>query len=250
MDVIKANINNLTALWKTGGQLAGKYIEESAYHLSIAASGEWPGKLWFTQPIDSQTLLDIQLKWNLNKLALPIWGDDIERRESMLKASGFEEKLTQIAMSVNLEDAPEHADRVGIQKVTTKPMAEIWSQLFQEAFGYEISAVTVYKTMDSIAYFIGKHDDAPVGTAVLFMDQQGIAGIHSMGVIPSQRRKGYAEALLMHMIHIARMKGATHATLQASDMGKGLYLKTGFQQDFIIKTFIQHKNSRTNEFTR
>jgi predicted acetyltransferase len=63
-----------------------------------------------------------------------------------------------------------------------------------------------------------------------------------MGVIPSQRRKGYAEELLIHMMNIGRMKGAKYATLQASDMGKRLYLKTGFQQDFIIKTFIKPQN--------
>ena len=242
MDLNKANINNLIALWKTGGRLAGKYIEESGYHLSIAASGEWPNKLWFTKPIDTQTLMDIQLKWNLTKLSLPIWGGDLEIRESMLKSSGFQEKLTQIAMSVNLEDAPGNVDRVIVQKVTSKPMAEIWSQLFKDAFGYEISADIVNRTMVSIDYFIGKHNGAPVGIAVLFMDQQGLAGIHSMGVIPSQRRKGYAEELLIHMMNIGRMKGANYATLQASDMGKRLYLKTGFQQDFIIKTFIKPQN--------
>jgi N-acetylglutamate synthase-like GNAT family acetyltransferase len=120
-------------------------------------------------------------------------------------------------------------------------MAKTWSQLFQDAFGYEISIDTVYKTKNSIEYYIGKHNGVPVGTAVLFVDSHGIAGIHSMGIIPSQRRKGYAEKLLIHMMNIAKIKGAAYATLQASDMGKGLYFKTGFQQDFIIKTFIKHK---------
>ncbi|WP_163381263.1 GNAT family N-acetyltransferase [Cyclobacterium sp. SYSU L10401] len=242
MDLIKANTNNLAALWKTGGRLAGQYIEEPSYRLSISGSGEWPNKLWFTKPMDMQAIMDIQLQWNMDKLSLPVWGDDLHRQELMLKAYGFEEKLTQVAMSMNLKDAPDHAERVIIQKVTSKPLAEIWSQLFQEAFGYEISADTVSRTMNSIEYFIGKHDGVPVGTAVLFVDPNGIAGIHSMGIIPSQRRKGYAEELLIHMMNIARIKGVTNATLQASDMGKGLYFKIGFQQDFIIKTFIKHKN--------
>ncbi|NHE59678.1 GNAT family N-acetyltransferase [Cyclobacterium plantarum] len=242
MNLIKANTNNLTTLWAAGGQLAGQYIEESGYRLSIAGSGEWPNKLWFTQPMDMQAIMDIQLNWNLPKLSLPVWGNDLRRQELMLKAHGFEEKLTQVAMSMNLKDAPDHAERVIIQKVTSKPIAEIWSQLFQEAFGYEISADTVSRTMGSIEYFVGKHNGTLVGTAVLFIDQEGVAGIHSMGIIPSQRRKGYAEELLIHMMNIARLKGAAYATLQASDMGKGLYFKIGFQQDFSIKTFIKPKN--------
>ena len=241
MDLFKANTNNLTALWKAGGKLSGQYFEEPGYRLSISESGEWPNKLWFTKPMDMQAIMDIQLQWNMDKLSLPVWGDDIEKQELMLKASGFEEKLTQVAMSMNLANAPDHVEHLVIQKVTSKPMVRTWSQLFQDAFGYEISTDMVYKTMNSIEYFIGKHDGVSVGTAVLFMDQHGIAGIHSMGVIPTQRRKGYAEELLIHMMNIARMKGANYATLQASEMGKGLYIKTGFREDFIIKTFIKHK---------
>lgn len=242
MNLIKANTNNLTDLWKIGGQLAGQYIENPGYRLSIAGSGKWPNKLWFTKPMDMQTIMDIQLHWNMDKLSLPVWGDEIENRELILKACGFEEKLTQIAMSMNLANVPDNVEHLSIQKVTSKPLAKTWSQLFQDAFGYEISTDTVYKTKNSIEYFIGKHNGNPVGTAVLFIDQQGVAGIHSMGIIPSQRRKGYAEKLLIHMMNIARIKGAAYATLQASDMGKGLYFKIGFQQDFIIKTFIKPKN--------
>lgn len=242
MDFIQANINNLTALWTIGGKLAGQYIQESSYRLSLAQSGEWPNKLWCTEPMDVQTLLDIRLKWNQHKLSFPVWGDDAETLGAMLKERGFEEKLTQVAMSINLENTPDHVGQIIVQKVTSKPMAEIWSQLFQQAFGYEISADAVSKTMKPIEYFIATYKGVPVGVAVLFIDQQGVAGIHSMGIIPSQRRRGYAEELLIHVMDIARMKGATYAILQASNMGKGLYLKLGFREDFIIKTFIESNN--------
>jgi len=239
MDLVKVNINNLTDLWKTGGQLAGYYIEEPGYNLSVAGNGEWPNKLWFTKSLDMPTLQKNKLQWNLDELSIPIFGDDLHKQELILKASGFEEKLTQVAMFMDLADVPDNVERVVIQKVKNTEQAKIWSQLFQEAFGYEISVVTVMKTMESIEYFIGKHNGVAVGTAVLFVDKRGIAGIHSMGVIPSQRRKGYAEELLIHMLNIARIKGSEYATLQASEMGKGLYLKTGFQEDFTIKTFIK-----------
>jgi hypothetical protein len=37
---------------------------------------------------------------------------------------------------MNLNNAPERIQQVIVQRVTSKPMAEIWSQLFQEVFGY------------------------------------------------------------------------------------------------------------------
>ena len=237
MNLIKANTDNLTSLWKIGGQLTGLYIEEPGYAMSISGNGEWPNKLWFTQPMEREAILDIQLKWKLDKLSLPIWGDALHRQTLILKSCGFEKKHKQIAMSMDLRLAPAPKDRVLIQKVSNKTLAIFWSQLFEQAFGYKISASTVSETMESIGYYIGKNNGNPIGTAVLFMDQQGIAGIHSMGIIPSQRRKGFAEELLIQIMNIAQKKGATYATLQASEMGEGLYLKTGFQKDFVIKTF-------------
>ncbi len=241
MDLKKANIHNLTNLWKTGGLLAGQYVEEPCYRLSIGESGAWPNKLWFTHQPNMQAMQHIQLKWNLNEISIPIWGEDMSKHELMLKARGFEEKLTQVAMSLTLEEVHDHANKLVIEKVKNGKLAKTWSRLFQEAFGYEISAMTVTDTMESIEYFIGKYDGVPIGTAVLFIDQYGTTGIHSMGIIPSQRRKGYAEELLIRMLNRAQLNGAKHVTLQASEMGKGLYLKTGFQEDFIIKTFTNHK---------
>ncbi|NAY91926.1 GNAT family N-acetyltransferase [Muricauda sp. JGD-17] len=241
MDLIGANINNLTNLWKIGGRLAGQYIEEKGYCLSIAESGDWPNKLWVNNPLDRQVLADIPNSY-INKLALPVWGNDLSKQELVLKTYGFDEELTQVAMSIKLQDTTAHMERIVIQKVTDEQMAKIWSQLFQEAFGYRISADTVKKTMRNIEYFIGRDNKVPVGTAMLFIDKYQIAGIHSMGIIPSQRRKGYAQELLVHMLNIASAKGAKHAILQASKMGKRLYLKAGFQEDFTIKTFIKHEN--------
>ncbi|NJN28338.1 MAG: GNAT family N-acetyltransferase [Cyclobacteriaceae bacterium] len=241
MDLIETNVNNMTALWKTAGQLAGKYIEERGYRMSIAGSGAWPDKLWFTKPLSLQMLPDILLKWNHKEVSVPIWGESIDGQAHILKANGYEEKMTQVAMSIALEKSFDHANRLTIEKVFNGRTAHLWSRLFHKAFGYEISAETVMKTMANVDYFLGKHNGAPIGTAVLFIDESGTAGIHSMGIIPTQRRNGYAEELLIHMLNKARLKGSTLVTLQASDMGKGLYLKKGMQEDFIIKTFIKHK---------
>jgi ribosomal protein S18 acetylase RimI-like enzyme len=187
-------------------------------------------------------LENIQKIRDVSEVSYPIWGEDLREQELILKAARFEEKLAQVAMSIRLEEIPKKSNRILIKKVTDERMANTWSQLFLEAFGYEISAETVTKTMNHMEFFVGMHNEIPIGTAILFIDKFGTAGIHSMGIIPSQRRQGFAEELLIHTLHSASGKGASLVTLQASAMGKGLYLKTGFQEDFIIKTFIQLKN--------
>lgn len=238
MNLIKANTNNLTTLWKIGGE----YVQEQNHHLSLAENGEWPNKLWFTTPPSVRALQLLKLKWNLDKISIPIWGEDLLKQSLRLKANGFHEKLSQVGMSMKLSQRPSLANRFSVIKVTDNDSAKLWSQLFQKAFGYEIGVKTVIQTMNSIDYLIGNHNGFPVGTAVLFVDQFNTAGIHSMGVIPSERRKGYAEELLLQILFKAQQKGCKLVTLQASEMGKGLYLKTGFQENFIIKTFTNTKN--------
>ena len=94
--------------------------------------------------------------------------------------------------------------------------------------------------MDRVDYLIGIHGSQSIGTAVLYRDSPNLAGIHSIGVVPDHRRKGYAEDLLNHVLILAKKQGAIYATLQASSMAKGLYLKTGFREDFRLKNFIKH----------
>lgn len=239
MDLIDANINNLTTLWKTGGKLAGFYNEYKRYSLSISETGEWPNRLWFNEALEEPLIKTIQKKWNLSKVSVPIWGENMEQKASILKSAGFKERHSQVAMSRSLMQVAVPSERVVMSQVKSEPEAAIWSKLFEEAFGYEISANTVSRTMDFIAYFIGEHHGIPIGTVMLFMDKQGVAGIHSIGILPAQRRKGFAEEILIHILHAAKLAGASYATLQASEMGMGLYAKMGFQKDFQIKTYFK-----------
>ncbi|MAY83313.1 MAG: hypothetical protein CMP59_04190 [Flavobacteriales bacterium] len=241
MDTVKANIKNLTSLWKTTAELAGKYTEESKYSLSLANTGDWPNRLWFKSLPKPEEINSIKKSMSLNKLSVPIWGEHLQELALIMKGNGFEEKLIQIGMSRVLNEDYNCSAHLVIQKVTKEDEAKKWAMLFTEAFGYYISSETVLNSLGQIEYYIAKHRGIEVGTGVLFIDQNGIAGIHSMGIIPTYRRKGYAEELLKHLLQRTRDLGCSYVTLQASEMGKGLYLKSGFQENFIIKTFINHK---------
>ena len=65
-----------------------------------------------------------------------------------------------------------------------------------------------------------------------------IAGIHGVGVIPSYRRKGFAEEIMKVLLNDALEYGADYSTLQASNMGKGIYERLGYSEDFLISNYI------------
>lgn len=239
MDLISANINNMTNLWKLGGERCGHYYEEDAYALSVVSNSEWPNKLWFKEPITEQQWYQIEHCWNLDLVNVSLWGLALPLSK-ILPIRGFELKNTLTGMSLDLEQFQPVPSKLELMAVQHLSDAIQWSELFHLALGYRIPAYVVERTMSNVKYFIVKGAGEWVGTAILYMDQPHIVGIHSVGVIPSQRRRGFAGGIMHDLLHLAKAKGAKYATLQASEMGRGLYHQLGFQDDFLIKTYFKH----------
>lgn len=235
MDIINANIENLTDLWRYAGQKAGITDTFANYEWSYVKGSDWPNRLWYEGIIDQELLRNSYLK----QLTIPIWGIYQAQNEENLRHIGFDLKSTQYGMSYSIDKKIISTASVELIPVLSINAAEIWANLFEMSFGYSISQKTIVRTMDKIQYFIAYHKRRVIGTAVLYFEKKEIAGIHSMGIIPEMRRKGFAKQMLQQALFIAQKLEATHATLQASDMGRELYRQTGFKEDFIIKNFIQ-----------
>lgn len=237
MDLIKANIENLTSLWNVGGATAGNLITTNLYAVSVVSEAEWPNKLWFHTNPERDELKSVLDQWMANDITIPIWEPIDHEQEVILRSYGFELKNELTGMSICLDRIAKADKDLHLIKVDDSQTAVVWSELFQEAFGYLIHPKTIALTMDKIDYFIGSSEGENIGTAVLFQRDEQVVGIHSMGVVPAHRRKGHANNLLINVLSLAQAKGGKYATLQASSMGKGLYLKTGFSEDFQLKNF-------------
>tara|TARA_R110000868_G_scaffold403248_1_gene680345 strand:+ start:18133 stop:18864 length:732 start_codon:yes stop_codon:yes gene_type:complete len=240
MDLIKANIKNLTSLWRLAGLKDGTFISDANYAISTVVESEWPNKLWFHRPPTKELLEDILNRCESDGITIPIWQNIVP--EELLKSHGFSIKNELTGMSLQLNGTHNRTHRLSFQKVSDASSAVLWSKLFLKAFGYFISPRTVELTKDRVDYLIGNHGSQSIGTAVLYRDNPNTAGIHSIGVVPDHRRWGYAAELLDYVLYLAKQQGAKYATLQASTMAKGLYLKTGFQEDFHIQNY---KNIKT-----
>ncbi len=237
MDIVTANIQNLIELWSLGGQRAGQLQEFDHYSISQVPGSEWPNKLWFKQMPESKAFQNVIALNDLTGITIPVW-PGMPDIEEMLIQTGLQLKNELTGMSISLQDFGQKASNVLVNEVKNRTSAEEWSQLFHASFEYRINPETVVLTMDSITYLIATIQGKPVGTAMLFMDNPDVIGIHSMGIIPEQRRKGYAEGLLHQVLNRGQRSGATYGVLQASAMGKALYQKTGFKEDFILRNYV------------
>ncbi|WP_343328972.1 GNAT family N-acetyltransferase [Polaribacter staleyi] len=120
--------------------------------------------------------------------------------------------------------------------MSTEKEANLWTKLFYKSFGYYINPVLLIKPQKNTDYYIAYHKNEAVGTGVLHTTNN-VTGIHSVGIIPEQRRKGYAEQIMKLLINKSIHMNSDYITLQSSDMGKGLYLKLGFEEQFSIKNY-------------
>lgn len=238
-NIIHANIENLTSLWLTASAPFQSFSENSAISYSQVQHSEWPNRMWFNKDIeggDEAEQAAEMISSSSPKMTLAYW--DIYGSESYnyLEEKNFTKIYELLGMSLKLGEPANFQSRVNMKLVSNETDAELWEELFRKSFGYRISREILLKTGNEISFYSVFHNNEPVGTAILFT-RNGISGIHGVGVIPEMRRKGYADEIMKVLINKSIASGSEYATLQASAMGKGIYLRLGFEEQFIMKGY-------------
>lgn len=84
--------------------------------------------------------------------------------------------------------------------------------------------------------FVGYVGDVPVATSTLVYGAR-VAGVSNVATHPEHRRHGFGEALTWRAIQRGAELGCDIAALQASEMGRPIYERMGFQLVSPYKTF-------------
>lgn len=122
----------------------------------------------------------------------------------------------------------------GMRGLDVKPGDEKYERLRENCFRYFRKALTE-QTCDIVLAF---EDNICVGTGIVFYYDSvpssfNLSGknayVTSMFVAPAYRRCGIGTAILKRLIHHTQEKGYDIVMLNASEMGKGLYRKFGFE---------------------
>lgn len=238
LNTVQANIHNLTSLWKTAAIPFSAYHRNPACHYCDVPDSDWPNRLWFNEDITAWDL-EVGLK-NIppavTRFHLPYWDIYTSKSYEMIEAKGFPKASEQAGMSLQLQQPFALKNNLQFKEVSTAAEAALWTSLFQQAFNYRINDNILLKTLQHIHYDIAYYEQQPIGTAILY-NTGAIAGIHAVGVIPDMRRKGFADEIMKFILNKAIESNATYATLQASGMGKDLYLKLGFNDEFVIRNY-------------
>ncbi|RNL83119.1 GNAT family N-acetyltransferase [Sinomicrobium pectinilyticum] len=232
------NIHNLTSLWKTVSTPFGMYNHEQDFDYAIVPGSDWPNRIWPNRDIPESSIKDIIriIRSASVKLTLPYW--DIYQSETplLLESHGFTKTFEQVGMSMPLTQHLPQQNRLDIRPVSDNYEARTWAALYPNAFGYRIGEDIWEATPGKVHFYLAYYQNRPIGTAIIHYTGK-VAGIHGVGILPEMRRNGFAQEIMSFALNRALDHGAESATLQASAMGKGLYLKMGFTEQFSMKNY-------------
>jgi ribosomal protein S18 acetylase RimI-like enzyme len=238
MNTVKNNISNLTNLWAMAGKPFTGFATDTIISYSLINHSEWPNKIWSNQDLTTDIVKSIRdfIQHSDVKIRFTTFEHSDTNHNDLIEGCGFKLTSALPGMSLKLSHSFPQPTMLKFKMVTGETEAKIWSQIFKNSFSYLTSKDTVLKTMHSIKYYLAFDNKEPVGTIILHQTGR-VAGIHSLGVPPNCRGKGYAKEIMHYILNEAILLNAEYATLQASKMAKGMYEQLGFTVDFTMKNY-------------
>ncbi len=245
----RANIHNLTGLWKHMGADAFKLQTTQILY----ATNTGTNRLWFDwdsapEPQDIHVLIKKAIE-NETRCTIPTWGQKSNALAKTLHSEKFEIAFEQTAMVLRIKNIKTRlASTTRIRPVKTAEEINAWAKVASQVFGKfgeSIPVSLVQRIQDNrhVHLVIAWFNEEAAGTGLMYEDA-GIAGIHYLGILPSYRRQGLARQITNHLIHLIQIRHCEYATLQASKMAEGLYHQLGFTRQFTIRNFCRSKTQR------
>ena len=256
MTMVAANLGNLKHLWFKYGALPLAEVGGTSLYINT----HWPHRVWLQhEAMSLNKIVDIIPELPINRLpinrlpinrlpiatVMPLWpslDNGHVTVEQLLLESHWSCSLYQTAMGMNLEGYKASSTSVkvdlSIQMVTKITALDAWVKVGSEAFGYQIEqdVVTPLIKDSCCRLFLVYVDEIPEACGLL-LKTSDVIGIHQVGVHPDYQGQGIAKALMLHLIDESQHWGAKVLVLQASEQGKPLYERLGFEALFEIKNY-------------
>lgn len=159
----------------------------------------------------------------------------------MLLDAGFAAAESEVAMAADLgriADADTAPEGLRIERATTPARildfarinAANWDPPDAHVVSfYRLATPLLCRPDAPLRLYVGYLDDVPVATAELTVSE-GAVGLYGISTLAAYRRRGFGSALTLKPLLDAREEGHTLAVLQASEDGRRVYARLGFEE--------------------
>lgn len=238
MNLKEKNIENILSLWTKVNEPFNTNYNKGSYSYCYIPFSDWPNRLWshdFTPEVLDDVINEIHN--GKEKLMISYWGDNYD----MFVSKGMEQRSQLTGMSLYLKEKAVYENRLQLIPVKNREQSKQWVDTFAVPFGYQIHEDVVARSCDKVQFYLAFLGDTVIGTALLHI-HEGITGIHAVGIMPQMRKMGFAEEIMKMLINTAIDNNASHCVLQASALGKGIYNRLGFTDDFLFTNYALRSN--------
>ena len=236
-NLIKDNIDNLTALWKTVATPLLSYHKKDPFEVIQIKNSGWPNRLWFREDITEDNLPQILEIIEKNPgIIIPYWDIFGSSSNEIFEKKGFQTRIQLVAMALKLGEKFPLESNLTFKRVLNDEDAKTWTDIYPLSFSYVISKETLTHNYENAKFYLVHLNEKPIGTLTLFQTGN-VMGIHGVGVIPEMRKRGFAEEIMKFAINEAIDANAEYAQLQASPLGKNIYTRLGFEDLFMITNY-------------
>jgi ribosomal protein S18 acetylase RimI-like enzyme len=234
---------NLVASWEryaTGS--SGAFLRRAA-DVAIAVFPSPPERGVYNNSLLSRALDDgradaaIRLLEDLYERAgvdgYAVWAHESEAASiACLEAHGYHVDTATRAMAMSL-------DTIHMPQPHPRLMSTDWPHYVQ-ILGELGAPEGVLTDMDPTDFHaaVGCVDGQRVAAAIAY-DYGGDSGIYNVGTLPHARRRGLGTALTAQLLHDARQRGCTTASLQATEIAEHLYAEVGFRDLGLLIEYVR-----------
>ncbi len=238
-DHFDANYRDATRAFTTTS-LTGESIE--SHDLCLISTGLPIGDfnlVFPKKPDDPTTAVDRALGY-FHQRSLPfrvvVRSDLADTVRGHAIAAGLIETTTIPGMRIDeLPDGPTPPSGLSIRHVSDSRGLTDFQQTAFGGFGLptELSALFLsdaFLALPNAKLLAGYVDGEPCVSGAL-VTTGSVAGVYWIATLPDFRGRGFGEAMTAAVLDAGRMLGCTVGSLQASEMGRGVYERMGFRQD-------------------
>jgi len=249
-ELVDAVHENLYSLFRSMQVLPGSEVLESdkiAYHHALPRNPMFKGA-WRTRlpAEEAEALIDETLAWfSERKSSAFYWWTDPRTQPAdlgeRLLERGFdgstEGEPGMVADLAALDQDARTPSGLTVRQVATLGALVDWCDVFTasyelpEAQGQAWYVATVQAGLEDAPWkmYVGYLRGQAVATSLLF-NGAGVAGVYSVGTLPTERGKGIGTAITLKPLLDARQQGYRFAVLFPSRRGYSVYRRLGFRE--------------------
>lgn len=235
----KQIIAHLFELWEQIGKHTGSFNKEKGFAFTKPEPHSWPSKVYNIE-VDNLNIVELKKRIRTGEIPNSIGIPECENTKKLLESNNFcsTSKVKAMAMSTEQLYYDDIIESEFIL-VDSKNKARMFAKIASASFGYLVDTAVVQSLInkENMQLFLGRYNDDFSSCGMIYLDKNGISGIHMIGTKPEYQGLGMGKKMTRFLINQTIKPKSNRVFLVASEAGERIYHKLGFATYGILESF-------------